>query len=91
MREIPPNPSVAHIQVDLQKRFLFFCTGSDRVPIKGLGNLNFVISRNGADQERLPSAHTCFQHLLLPEYTTKERLRKQLLKAMQETEGFQLV
>ena len=47
--------------------------------------------RNGTDESRLPSAHTCFQHLLLPEYTTKERLRKQLLKAMQETEGFQLV
>ena len=82
---------IHELPLELQKKFLFFATGSDRVPIKGLGNLNFVISRNGADQERLPSAHTCFQHLLLPEYTTKERLRKQLLKAMQETEGFQLV
>ena len=92
------NPLLGELRADggelpleLQKKFLFFATGSDRVPIKGLGNLNFVISRNGADQERLPSAHTCFQHLLLPEYTTKERLRKQLLKAMQETQGFQLV
>ena len=33
------------LPLELQKRFLFFCTGSDRVPIKGLGNLNFVISR----------------------------------------------
>ena len=82
---------ILELPIEMKKKFLFFCTGSDRVPIKGLGNLNFVISRNGADQERLPSAHTCFQHLLLPEYTTKERLRKQLLKAMQETEGFQLV
>ena len=32
-----------------KKRLLFFVTGSDRVPIKGLGHLNppFVISRWG--------------------------------------------
>ena len=53
--------------LELKKRFLFFSTGSDRVPIKGLSNLNFVISRQGTDEERLPSAHTCFNHLLLPE------------------------
>jgi len=61
------------------------------VPIKGLGNLNFVISRNGADEERLPSAHTCFNHLLLPEYTTKEKLKAQLLKAISDTEGFHII
>ena len=79
------------LPVDLQKRFLFFSTGSDRVPIKGLGNLNFVISRNGTDEARLPSAHTCFNHLLLPEYTTKEKLRDQMLKAINDTEGFHII
>jgi hypothetical protein len=49
-----------------KKRLLFFTTGSDRVPIKGLANLPFIISRNGADSARLPTAHTCFNHLLLP-------------------------
>ena len=75
----------------MQKRFLFFCTGSDRVPIKGLGNLNFVISRNGTDESRLPSAHTCFNHLLLPEYQSLEHTQKQLVKAIQDTEGFHIV
>ena len=65
--------------------------GSDRVPIKGLGNLNFVISRNGTDEERLPSAHTCFNHLLLPEYKSKEKLKDQLLKAIVDTEGFHII
>ena len=69
---------IHELPIDLQKRFLFFCTGSDRVPIKGLGNLNFVISRNGSDEARLPSAHTCFNHLLLPEYKEKETLKEQL-------------
>ena len=35
-----------------KKRFLSFCTGSDRSPIKGLGSLKFVISRAGPDSEQ---------------------------------------
>ena len=35
-----------------KKALLFFTTGSDRVPIKGLGNLPFVISKNGTDDHR---------------------------------------
>ena len=79
------------LPLEMKKKFLFFCTGSDRVPIKGLGNLSFVISRNGSDEERLPSAHTCFNHLLLPEYTTKSKLKAQLLKAVSDTEGFHII
>ena len=62
-----------------------------RVSAQGLGNLNFVISRNGTDEQRLPSAHTCFNHLLLPEYREKDQLRTQLLKAIQDTEGFHII
>ena len=53
-----------------KKRLLMFVTGSDRVPIKGLASLQppFVISRNGPASDRLPTAHTCFNHLLLPAY-----------------------
>lgn len=53
-----------------QKQFLFFVTGSDRVPIKGLASLTppFTISRAGPHSDRLPTAHTCFNHLLLPDY-----------------------
>ena len=79
------------LSVEMQKRFLFFCTGSDRVPIKGLGNLNFVISKNGSDEERLASAHTCFNHLLLPEYKAMEKLRERMLVAIQDTEGFHII
>ena len=85
-------PQVIHeFPLELKKRFLFFSTGSDRVPIKGLSNLNFVISRQGTDEERLPSAHTCFNHLLLPEYQQKEKLYQQLYKAISDTEGFHII
>jgi ubiquitin-protein ligase E3 A len=51
-----------------KKKFLFFCTGCDRAPINGLGSLKFTISRHGSDVTKLPSVHTCFNHLLLPDY-----------------------
>ncbi|PNH10977.1 Ubiquitin-protein ligase E3A, partial [Tetrabaena socialis] len=85
---------VAHaLSAFSQKRLLFFVTGSDRVPIKGLGHLNppFVISRAGAHSDRLPSAHTCFNHLLLPHYNSKEMLQERLELALQNAEGFGLM
>ncbi|ORY20885.1 HECT-domain-containing protein, partial [Neocallimastix californiae] len=57
---------------DQKKKLLMFVTASDRVPLKSLGNLTFVIQRNGPDTDRLPTALTCFGRLLLPEYSTKE-------------------
>lgn len=63
--------SVVHgLQPEQQKQLLFFVTGSDRVPIKGLASLTppFTISRAGPHSDRLPTAHTCFNHLLLPDY-----------------------
>lgn len=61
---------VHSLQPEQQKQLLFFVTGSDRVPIKGLASLTptFTISRAGPHSDRLPTAHTCFNHLLLPEY-----------------------
>ena len=73
-----------------KKRLLFFTTGSDRVPIKGLGNLPFVISKNGTDDHRLPTAHTCFNHLLIPQYSDEETLRERLVTAINNAEGFGL-
>ena len=74
-----------------KKKLLFFATGSDRVPIGGLSRLQFVITKNGGDSDRLPSAHTCFNVLLLCEYPNKERLRERLLTAIQNAEGFGMI
>uniref|UniRef100_A0AAV1UAM6 HECT-type E3 ubiquitin transferase n=1 Tax=Peronospora matthiolae TaxID=2874970 RepID=A0AAV1UAM6_9STRA len=73
-----------------KKKLLRFATGSDRVPIRGLSTLVFVISRNGPDSDRLPTAHTCYNHLLLPEYSSREKLKDRLLIAISEAEGFGL-
>ena len=37
---------------------------------------------------RLPTSHTCFNVLLLPDYSTKEKLKERLLKAVMYAQGF---
>ncbi|KAJ8256202.1 hypothetical protein COCON_G00200660 [Conger conger] len=72
-----------------QKRlFLQFTTGTDRAPVGGLGKLKMIIAKNGPDTDRLPTSHTCFNVLLLPEYSTREKLRERLLKAITYAKGF---
>ncbi|CAD8049649.1 unnamed protein product [Paramecium primaurelia] len=74
-----------------QKRFLFFSTGSDRVPVGGLKSLKFVIQKHGEDTEQLPSAHTCFNVFLLPKYESAEKMIVKLQIAFENSEGFGLM
>lgn len=76
----------------LKSKFLLFVTGSSKAPIGGLGKITppLKIQRNGVDDTRLPSSATCFNILLLPEYSSPEVMRRQLELAIVETEGFGL-
>ena len=74
-----------------KKKFLFFVTGCDRAPINGLGSLVIVISRFGPDSQKLPCAHTCFNHFLLPDYQNKDKLKRLLHIAINNSEGFGLI
>ena len=76
---------------DEKKKFLFFVTGCDRAPINGLGSLVLTFSRWGPDSDKLPIAHTCFNHLLIPDSQNLEKLRKLLLVAISYSEGFGLI
>lgn len=71
-----------------KSKLLQFTTGSNRAPVGGLSKLKLVIAKNGPDSNRLPTAHTCFNVLLLPEYSSKEKLRERLLKAINYSKGF---
>lgn len=82
---------------DDRARLVMFVTGSSKVPLGGFANLpgmgggvqRFQIHRVAGDSERLPSAHTCFNQLDLPEYATRDKLRERLLTAIREgSEGF---
>lgn len=65
-----------------KKRLLFFTTGSDRIPVGGLGKLQFIIAKNGGDSDRLPTSHTCYNVLLLSAYSSKEKLADRLATAL---------
>ncbi|KAF2368190.1 HECT domain [Trinorchestia longiramus] len=73
---------------DEQMQLLQFATGSARAPVGGLAHLKLVIARHGPDTDRLPTAHTCFNVLLLPEYSSKEKLKDRLMKAIKYSQGF---
>uniref|UniRef100_A0A3Q3GA73 Ubiquitin-protein ligase E3A n=1 Tax=Kryptolebias marmoratus TaxID=37003 RepID=A0A3Q3GA73_KRYMA len=78
----------SYISEDQKRLFLQFTTGTDRAPVGGLGKLKMIIAKNGSDTDRLPTSHTCFNALLLPEYSSKEKLRERLLKAITYAKGF---
>merc|ERR1719394_1376300 len=71
-------------------QFVVFVTASDRVPLRGWQDLGLIVQKNGVGDERLPAAYTCFCQLLLPKYTTRERLRSGLISAIENSEGFGL-
>ena len=73
-----------------QRELLKFATGCPRAPLGGLGKLPFKIQRDGVDSARLPTSHTCFNTLLLPDYPDRAVLARQLKLAIQECEGFGL-
>jgi len=71
-------------------QFVVFVTASDRVPLRGWQDLGLSVQKNGVGDDRLPTAYTCFCQLLLPRYTSRERLRASLLSAIANSEGFGL-
>ncbi|KAJ2747237.1 hypothetical protein GGI20_000662 [Coemansia sp. BCRC 34301] len=73
------------------RQLLQFVTASSRLPLGGCHNITFVVQRNGPDSDRLPTALTCFGRLLLPAYSTDEKMRRQLTTAIEYSREFGLV
>ncbi|GAB2225364.1 hypothetical protein Droror1_Dr00006156 [Drosera rotundifolia] len=77
-------------------RLLQFVTGTSKVPLEGFsalqgisGSQKFQIHKAYGSPDHLPSAHTCFNQLDLPEYPSKQHLEERLLLAIHEgSEGF---
>ena len=74
-----------------RRKLLTFSTGSDRAPVSGLKNMKFYIIKDGNETEKLPTSHTCFNQLLIPEYPTKDILRDKLEMAVNNATGFGMV
>ncbi|KAI8364986.1 hypothetical protein EDC96DRAFT_443776, partial [Choanephora cucurbitarum] len=80
-------------------KLLQFATGTSKVPLEGFSQLQgsggvqkFQIHKDFGGQDRLPSAHTCFNQVDLPQYDSYENLRTNLFKAINEcSTGFAFV
>jgi hypothetical protein len=59
---------VHSLSFEEKQKFLLFVTGSSKAPLGGLKNIRLRIQRMGPHSNLLPTAHTCFNTLLLPEY-----------------------
>ena len=49
-----------------------------------------IIQRDGPDSNKLPTSHTCFNTLLLPEYVSPGKMADMLKLAVMNSEGFGL-
>lgn len=79
---------------EMRARVLQFVSGTSRVPMNGFRELygsnglqKFTIERWGS-ADMLPRAHTCFNRLDLPPYTTFKELKQKLLTAIENSEIF---
>ena len=74
-----------------QRKFLRFVTSAERSPLLGFQFLEprFGIQKS-EDQERLPTAGTCFNLLKLPPYSSFTVMREKLLYAIESQSGFEL-
>lgn len=91
--------AVKSFDTEERAKLLQFATGTSKVPLNGFQELSgvdgvskFSIHRVYSSVDRLPSAHTCFNQIDLPEYESYEKLRAALLLAVREGhEGFGFV
>ncbi|KAL2913025.1 putative E3 ubiquitin-protein ligase [Polyrhizophydium stewartii] len=73
---------------EMQRSFLSFVTGTDRIPATGTETLRIKVSCLGPDSEALPIAHTCFNQICIHRYSSKDKLERKLRQATQWSTGF---
>uniref|UniRef100_T1IIH2 HECT-type E3 ubiquitin transferase n=1 Tax=Strigamia maritima TaxID=126957 RepID=T1IIH2_STRMM len=84
--------AVSNFSEEEMARLLQFTTGCSQLPPAGFAELSPRYQITAAPTfGNLPTAHTCFNQLCLPDYDTYEQFEKALLLAVNEgTEGFGL-
>uniref|UniRef100_A0A8D2L2Y6 HECT and RLD domain containing E3 ubiquitin protein ligase family member 6 n=1 Tax=Varanus komodoensis TaxID=61221 RepID=A0A8D2L2Y6_VARKO len=78
------------LTLDDKKGFLLFVAGSDRVPMNGMNSLKLRIYHWNCSppDDYIPQAISCHHILLLPNYSTTEKLKKKILQAIENNQGF---
>jgi len=75
---------------ETRRLYLKFVTGTSRVPLDGYDPPFNLTEGIDMDIDSLPRAHTCFNQLVLPEYSSYETMKEKLIFAISNTEGFEL-
>jgi len=72
-----------------KRKVLRFITGTTRVPLDGFDPCLQICkaTRENDEQHALPTAHTCFNQLVLPSYSTMELTKEKLLYALNESDN----
>uniref|UniRef100_A0AAR5Q493 HECT-type E3 ubiquitin transferase n=2 Tax=Dendroctonus ponderosae TaxID=77166 RepID=A0AAR5Q493_DENPD len=85
--------AVGNFTQEEMARLLQFATGCSQLPSGGFAELTPKFQITAAPTfGNLPTAHTCFNQLCLPDYNSYEQFEKALLLAISEgTEGFGMV
>ncbi|XP_042192342.1 probable E3 ubiquitin-protein ligase HERC3 isoform X1 [Callorhinchus milii] len=76
-----------------KKNFLAFLTGSDRIPVEGIGALRIRILRATCNEPDLhyPRAYTCTNTLDLPNYSSLSILKQKVLHAIKFGKEFNAI
>ncbi|KAI5180103.1 E3 ubiquitin-protein ligase HUWE1 [Nematocida sp. AWRm80] len=88
--------ALRNFSMEERAKLLQFSTGTSKLPLEGFSGLKgqngiqkFQIHRAPGSDDRLPTAHTCFNQLDLPEYKDYNQLVKLLLYSTAEcSSGF---
>jgi hypothetical protein len=79
--------TVYEFDTETLANFLFFLTGSFKVPYGGFKEHPIVLNKVSV-KDHLPVAHTCFNTLDLPDYTDRKTLASRLRLSISEGRGF---
>ena len=86
---------IVHSMTESQKRnLLLFVTCCEKAPLFGFKNMNpaFTLQKpDTSNDSSLPVAHTCFNMLRLPQYSSTKLLKEKLLFAISYNTGFGVV
>jgi hypothetical protein len=86
LKEILLSSSEDHL-----RQFLVFVTGSPSMSTSSSGNKIEINVRCQPRSGALPIAHTCFYHLDIPDYSSKDILKSKLIYAIQNATSFEIV
>ena len=80
------------MELEMKRKVLRFITGTTRIPLDGFDPCFQICKASrggeeGDEQVALPTAHTCFNQLVLPAYKSRELMKEKLLYALEESDG----